>query len=187
MDLKDRMAELDARIAARRDALDKKLGLAPAEQSAPSEPPASADPPAPADLPDGAAPSGPDETPPAPERKSAGPAAAKKGAGTSGKKSGGGEGRFAKIMSDMDDGFEIPGLFKVPGIVVKVLFVLCCLSAILNLFWAVRYCFFYRHPAYGVAYVDGYGVHPSYWWMFWPVIVEAGFAYLLWWFCTHKK
>ena len=32
MDLKDRMAELDARMAARRDALDKKLGLAPVEE-----------------------------------------------------------------------------------------------------------------------------------------------------------
>ena len=111
----------------------------------------------------------------------------KKVSATSGTKSGGGGGRFSKVLSDLDDGFEIPGLFKIPGIVVKVLFVLCCLSAVLNLFWAVRYCFFYRHPAYGVACPDGYVAHPSYWWMFWPVIVEAGFAYLLWWFCTHKK
>ena len=55
MDLKDRMAELDARMAARRDALDKKLGLAPVEeQPAVSEP-------APSASPDGPAPSGSDE------------------------------------------------------------------------------------------------------------------------------
>jgi len=177
MDLKERMSDLDARIAARRDALDKKLGLAPAkERFAASEPAAPASP-------DGPAPSGPDPVPA--EEPDSAPAPGRKGASSSGKKDA--SGAFGKILADMDAGLEIPGLFTIPGIVVKILFVLFCLSAIGNLFWAIRYCFFYHPHAYAGVYVDGCYVRPSYWWMFWPVLFEAGCAWLLWWLCARKK
>ena len=192
MDLKERMQDLDARIAARREALDKKLGLASAEeQPAVSEPavsePAFSDPavsePAASASPDGPAPSGPDPVPA--EEPGSASAPGRKGVAPSGKKDA--SGAFGKILADMDAGLEIPGLFTIPGIVVKILFVLFCLSAIGNLFWAIRYCFFYHPHAYAGVYVDGCYVRPSYWWMFWPVLFEAGCAWLLWWLCARKK
>ena len=178
MDIQRRMKDLDARIAARQEAIDQKLGRSQAGRP-PS--PAAATPSATrlADTP----PSNPD-VPTAPELKAASAPTGK--AAAPAMKKADASGKIGKILSDMDNGFDIPGLFTVPGIVVKVLFILCCLSAILNLFWAVHYCFFYHPSAYGVAYADGYG-HSSYWWLFWPVICEAGFAYLLWWLCARKK
>ncbi len=178
MDLQQRMKDLDARIAARKDAIDHKLGLA--KTGGPSSPTAATPS---ATRSEDTPPSSPD-VPTAPELKAAS-APTGKGTAPAMKKSDF-SGKIKKILSDMDNGFDIPGLFTVPGIVVKVLFLLCCLSAILNLFWAIHYCFFYHSPAYGVAYADGYG-HSSYWWLFWPVICEAGLAYLLWWLCAKKK
>ncbi len=167
MNLNERMNELDARIAARREALDHKFGRA--EEKSQAKATESSE--------NGAA-----NVPVAGSDSPASPATR----GVSGKKNADLSGKWSKIMADMENGFDIPGLFTVPGIVVKVLFLLCCLSAILNLFWAIHYCFFYHSPAYGVAYADGYG-HSSYWWLFWPVICEAGLAYLLWWLCAKKK
>ena len=193
MDLKQRMADLDARIAARRDALDKKLGFAPAEKQPAAPEPAASEPaaPEPAAPASSVAPSGPEPVPA--EESDGAPAAApgkkgfapgRKDAAPSGKKDA--SGKIAKILAVFDDGLEIPGLFTVPGIVLKILFVLFCLSALLNLFWAIRYCFFYHPVAYG-AYPGGYVARPSYWWMFWPVLFEAGCAWLLWWLCAKKK
>ena len=174
MDLQQRMADLDARIAARKEAIDHKLGLAQAGGSSSSTaaqpdatrsavvPPSSPDVPIVSERKAASAPTG----------KAAAPAMKKADA----------SGKIKKILSDMDNGFDIPGLFTVPGIVVKVLFILFCLSAILNLFWAVHYCFFYGPSAYGIVYG-----HSCYWWLFWPVLVEVGFAYLLWWLCARKK
>jgi hypothetical protein len=168
MNLNERMNELDARIAARREALDHKFGRA--EEKSQAKATESSE--------NGAA-----NVPVAGSDSPASPATR----GVSGKKNADLSGKWSKIMADMENGFDIPGLFTVPGIVAKILFVLFALFAVINLFWAVRYCFFYHPAAYGVAYPDGYVSHSSYWWMFWPVLVEAGFAYLIWWLCTKKK
>ncbi len=173
MDLQQRMKDLDARIAARKDAIDRKLGLA--QTGEPSSPTA-AEP----DVSRSA-----DEQPSRPDvpivsERNAASAPADKAAAPAMKRADA-SGKIKKILSDMDNGFDIPGLFTVPGIVVKVLFILCCLSAILNLFWAVHYCVFYP-SSYGLVYG-----HSFYWWSFWPILVEAGFAYLLWWLCARKK
>ena len=161
MDLEQRMQDLDARIAARRDALDQKLGLAPTEGQR-AAPAPEADIPAPkADVPAPAA----SDSAPAPEP---GPDGAVRFAkkGSCGR-------RGSNVLDDLDGGFDFFGLFPVPGIVVKILFVLFCIGAILSLLWAVR-CLF-----------EGWS-HGVSWWLG-DAAFDAFVAWLLWWLCTHKK
>ena len=133
MDLDERMAELDARIAARRAEADRRLGA-----SGPAAPAPAADP----DPREGAdaAPGGePDE-----RRKPSTD--------------------IGRILAVFDRGLEIPGLFTIPGIVLKIVFVLLCLSALLNLLWALSLC-----------------------WVFAPFLAEAFLAWGLWHLCAKGK
>lgn len=160
MEMKDSMAELDARIAARREALDKKLGLAPAEADpAESVPPASEDP--------------GDPAPSAPAESAGTTAPATKAARPSGRKDGNATGKLSKVMDDLDAGLDFFGLFTIPGIIVKIVFVLLCLGAFFSLLWAVR------------SLLAGWGWGVS-WWLG-DAVFDAFLAWLLWWLCTHKK
>lgn len=95
--------------------------------------------------------------------------------------------KIAKILSVFDNGLEIPNLFTIPGIVMKVIFILSCLSVFFHLIWVIRYCCCYSHHS---AYYDGVGYYHgggfSFWWV-WPLIVEAAWTYFIYWICARNN
>jgi len=147
MDLNEKMAELDARIAARRDAIDKKLGITAEDGRQP------------------------ESTEPAPGSFAGAPYPANKAAAPSGR-DGGCPTKCHTVMDDLDAGLKIPGLFTIPGIAVKIVFVLLCLGAFLSLLWALR-CLLHGW-SYGVGWAIG------------DCLLDLFLAWGLWKVCTRN-
>ena len=81
--------------------------------------------------------------------------------------------KAAKVIDDLDAGLDVFGAFTIPGVIVKIVFFLLCLSAVLSFLWGVG-CLF-RGWGYGFSLWVG------------DTLADAFLAWGLWWLCTHGK